>query len=148
LAGGEGAASDSYEAAATPEPPCGLLRHSSPPRSFWRFFGVDRSIAGVRVSARPTQRNRGNGNRNRVGLEGAWEQVSSKIILKKNAVSVKERWGAGQLEVDHEKSGGLPAVRVGCCAAGACAVELYGSCFLGCCFEVAACPAYRAAPSM
>jgi hypothetical protein len=38
-----------------------------------------------------------------VGLEGAWEQVSSKIILKKNAVSVKERWGAGQLEVDHEK---------------------------------------------
>jgi hypothetical protein len=39
-----------------------------------------------------------------VGLEGAWEQVSSKIILKKNAVSVKERWGAGQLEDDHEKA--------------------------------------------
>jgi hypothetical protein len=68
-----------------------------------------------------------------VGLEGAWEQVSSKIILKKNAVSVKERWGAGQLEVDHEKSGGLPAVRVGL---GSFAVELDGSGFLGCCSEV------------
>jgi hypothetical protein len=72
-------------------------------RLLLRFFAIDRSALRCRSVSDLTSKI-GDGNRNRVGLESLAVHVSSKIICKKNAVSVQERWGAGQLETSQEKA--------------------------------------------